>query len=76
MTSPGLGREDSFESRRLRELDEEMRELAAKMERSRGSNQHWKEKLAQRDVGPALETARFLLEFHFPGFASALLATS
>jgi hypothetical protein len=62
----GLVREDSFESRRLRELEEEMSELAAKMERTRQENQHWKEKLPATDVAPALETSRFLDQLHWP----------
>ena len=62
----GLVREDSFESRRLRELEEEMRELEERMNRTRSNNDHWKEKLELRDVLSALESARFVEQLHWP----------
>jgi len=62
----GLVREDSFESRRLRELEEEMRDLESQRDRTQTNNRHWKEKLARRDALSALEGARFLEQLHWP----------
>ncbi|RFC47815.1 MAG: Superfamily I DNA and/or RNA helicase [Verrucomicrobia bacterium] len=60
----GMVREDSFESRRLRELDAELHDLLVRMERTREENRHWKERLPATELSPALETSRFLDHVH------------
>jgi hypothetical protein len=62
----GLVRDDSFESRRLRELDQESRELARLLDAARERNRHWKRKPDPQDARAALDSATFLSRLAFP----------
>lgn len=61
----GMIRPESFESRRLRELDEEMAGLLAGRDRTREENRNWKEKLPPAEVGGALGISRYLDQAHW-----------